>query len=48
MAACGMCSQSGRKLLKRWYNSYKVYVCMQCALNNENTLTDKDLVNGHS
>jgi hypothetical protein len=46
MAACGMCSELGKKLHKRWYNSYKVYVCMKCALDHENKL-DVGALNGH-
>ena len=43
MAACGMCAAEGKKLHKRWYMEYKVYVCIICALNNK-----KELVNGYS
>jgi len=38
MAACGVCLQEGKKLHKRWYNSYKVYVCTKCTFDYEDTL----------
>jgi len=47
MAACDMCSQLGKKLHKRWYNSYKVYVCTRCTFEHENKLDAEELVNGH-
>ena len=46
MAACGMCSKLGKKLHKRWYNSYKIYICTKCAVDKEE-MFDKELVNGN-
>jgi hypothetical protein len=46
MAACQSCSALGKKLHKRWYMQYKVYICTECSLKNADQF-DEELVNGH-
>ena len=31
MANCGMCNAGNKKLVKRFYEDYKIYVCLYCA-----------------
>ena len=47
MAACNICSELGRKLHKRWYMQYKMFVCTKCVFIHEDEF-DKELVNGYS
>jgi len=46
MAACTICSEMNRKLHKRWYNSYKVYICTKCTIDYKDLLDAEELV-GH-
>lgn len=47
MAACGMCSITNKKLVKRYYEhttgeQFKIYVCLKCADINGKIL-DKEI-----
>jgi len=48
MAACAICSKLDRKLHKRWYNSYKVFICTKCTIDFSILLEVEDSINGHN
>jgi hypothetical protein len=50
MAACAICSELNRKLHKRWYNLYKVFICTKCTIDFSILLEleVEDSINGHN